>query len=588
MHNTCTPGPPDDPQFLDQWNLLRIGVTNAWAINTGNSDVLLEPTEDSTWWDCDNDGDLDLWFEEYRGYTRLHQNDGDGFFTLATPPSFAQSPGGHGVWADFDNDGYPELFVGGDTETGVRPNALYRGTAGEDFQNVATTTGVALTMATWASAVGDYDNDGWLEISALHGYEGGANAAKTNVLFHKRRDGTFEPDVTPDQLLTVTELVRITPVRPSSSLGGSVTLTSQLSGTWQWYRDAAALDGQTAKTLTLSNSQVQNALYRNLGADSFIRVTNAVTAGFSMSWCGLWADFGNNGTLDLFVVHPFARRNELFSNDGTGRLEPATAGSLPAGAATCYAVWADLDNDGRFDLLTTDSMAATDTPGVLKFHRNLGGWQCRRHNGDSRPGVLGRWLVRHGGEQSVRVCRTSNPSSDSCVAKRESVTGHYASPSRALSSTCNADRSSGQGNPKDLITSRSSMVAIWDLIPQRTFKPAARQSRRTHSVLCNWELTGTTNKSPGCPLSPMTIAGRTFRLLRSENGIGNRMTSPRAKLIEDIVGGVVPRASESVLRLPEPRRASLVLRRYATFDRDQHARFLRQRQWRWQLQHPAS
>jgi hypothetical protein len=123
----------------------------------------------AAWVDYDNDGDLDLWFEEYRGNTSLHQNDGNGFFTLATPASFAQSPGGHGVWADFDNDGYPELFVGGDTETGVRPNALYRGTAGQDFQNVATTTGVALTMATWASAVGDYDNDGWLDIFAFTG-----------------------------------------------------------------------------------------------------------------------------------------------------------------------------------------------------------------------------------------------------------------------------------------------------------------------------------------------------------------------------------------------------------------------------------
>jgi hypothetical protein len=144
------------------------------------------------WVDYDNDGDLDLWFMESRGNTRLHRNDGKGFFSLATPASFAQSPGGQGVWADFDNDGYPELFVGGDTETGVRPNALYRGTAGQDFQNVAAQTGVALTMATLASAVGDYDNDGWLDIFAVHYYEGAANPAKTNVLFHNRGDGTFE------------------------------------------------------------------------------------------------------------------------------------------------------------------------------------------------------------------------------------------------------------------------------------------------------------------------------------------------------------------------------------------------------------
>jgi hypothetical protein len=151
--------------FLQTWSgsFLKVTAAHVGSIvgNPGKS-------YNAAWVDYDNDGDLDLWFEEYRGNTSLHRNDGNGFFTLATPPSFAQSPGGHGVWADFDNDGYPELFVGGDTETGVRPNALYRGTAGEDFQNVATTTGVALTMATWASAVGDYDNDGWLDIFAVY------------------------------------------------------------------------------------------------------------------------------------------------------------------------------------------------------------------------------------------------------------------------------------------------------------------------------------------------------------------------------------------------------------------------------------
>ncbi|MCZ7641059.1 MAG: FG-GAP-like repeat-containing protein [Verrucomicrobia bacterium] len=407
----------------------------------------------AAWVDYDNDGDLDLWFEEYRGNTSLHQNDGEGSFTPATPPSFAQSPGGHGVWADFDNDGYPELFVGGDTETGVRPNALYRGTAGQHFQNVATAAGIALTMATWASAVGDYDNDGWLDIFALHWYEGGANPAKTNVLFHNRGDGTFEPvdvgspirdgtdnrlgarwvdydndgfldlfltcgtsggtttyprlnhlfrnnlaatgnpnhwlkvklhgqaanrsgigakirikatlggqeiwqvreltgngysqtcpgliahfglgdatkadivrvewpsgnvqavtDVAPDQLLTVTEVVRITPVRPSSSLGGSVTLTAQLSGTWQWYHDGVALEGKTAKTLTLSNIQAAEAgrysVVVDTGSDTFTNhVYLLVDTQFeriemgdtTASWGCAWGDYDKDGYPDLFV-----------------------------------------------------------------------------------------------------------------------------------------------------------------------------------------------------------------------------------------------------------------------------------------------
>jgi hypothetical protein len=141
----------------------------------------------AVWVDYDNDGDLDLWIENSQGPGRLHQNNGAGFFTLATPPSFAQSPGGHGVWADLDNDGFPELFIGGDTETGTRANALYRGLAGQNFTNVAVQAGVAITMATWASAVGDYNNDGWLDIFAADW-----TGTRTNVLFLNHRDGTFE------------------------------------------------------------------------------------------------------------------------------------------------------------------------------------------------------------------------------------------------------------------------------------------------------------------------------------------------------------------------------------------------------------
>jgi hypothetical protein len=149
-------------------------------------------TWNGAWADYDNDGDLDLWTEEYQGNTRLLQNNGHGFFNLATPASFAQSPGGYGVWGDVDNDGFAHLFVGGDTASGARPNALYRNLAGQDFSDVAAAAGVAVRMRAFASTLGDYDNDGWLDIFAAYWYEGAADASRTNVLFHNRGDGTFE------------------------------------------------------------------------------------------------------------------------------------------------------------------------------------------------------------------------------------------------------------------------------------------------------------------------------------------------------------------------------------------------------------
>jgi hypothetical protein len=72
---------------------------------------------------------------------------------------------------------------------------------------------------------------------------------------------------------------------------------------------------------------------------------------------------------------------------------------------------------------------------------------------------------------------------------------------------------------------------------------------------------------------PITIAGRTFRLVRSLKGIGNKTTSFREQFIEDIVIRIVPSPKKSFFRHSQPG-ATLGI----SFDRDKNARFSRQRQ----------
>ncbi len=153
--------------------------------------LFIDPPEsyNGAWADYDNDGDLDMFFENARGYSRLHRNEGHGFYTLVTPDCFNLSrAGGPGLWGDYDNDGFLDLFVGGYADLGeAYTNALYHNLAGQGFTNVAVEAGVAVRMCAWATACGDYDNDGWLDLFVADW--GGLEPSR---LFRNRGDGTFE------------------------------------------------------------------------------------------------------------------------------------------------------------------------------------------------------------------------------------------------------------------------------------------------------------------------------------------------------------------------------------------------------------
>jgi len=137
----------------------------------------------------------------------------------------------------------------------------------------------------------------------------------------------------------------------------------------------------------------------------------------------------------------------------------------------------------------------------------------------------------------------------------------------------------------DFMTNLISMVASWDLMPHGTFSPAARQSKRAISTCCNCDEIGTTNRSPAKLLYPMTMARRTFRLVKSVNGIGRRMTSFIEKLIENVIRRVVPGFSQSLLRFPQPRLSfAFVSGSFLSLNGDNNLTPFHQRQWSRQLQ----
>src|SRR5947199_3360188 len=175
-----------------------------------------------TWLDYDRDGRLDLFISNYikldpektpskaepaqcqwkgipvmcgpRGLPGdtnvLFHNNGDGTFSDVSANSGILKPGPRysitAVSYDFDNDGWPDIYVAVDSE----PSILYHNNHDGTFTDVAEMSGCAYNengheQAGMGVAVGDYDCDGWLDIFKTN------FADDTSNLYHNNGDGTF-------------------------------------------------------------------------------------------------------------------------------------------------------------------------------------------------------------------------------------------------------------------------------------------------------------------------------------------------------------------------------------------------------------
>ncbi|MFO0935040.1 MAG: CRTAC1 family protein [Gemmataceae bacterium] len=138
--------------------------------------------------DYNNDGNLDLFI--MRGAwmpvpmrPSLLRNNGNGTFTDVTEQAGLSEPVNtlSASWADFDNDGFLDLFIC--CEAG--PNKLYRNRGNGTFEEVAAKVGLLGKQKVCKGAAWiDYDNDGYPDLLVTY-------ANSTPQLFHNNRNGTF-------------------------------------------------------------------------------------------------------------------------------------------------------------------------------------------------------------------------------------------------------------------------------------------------------------------------------------------------------------------------------------------------------------
>jgi tetratricopeptide (TPR) repeat protein len=316
--------------------------------------------------DYNNDGCMDIlilrgaW--EFPVRKSLLRNNCDGTFTdvtreagLAEPATRTQTA----VWADINNDGYLDLFVG--NENG--PSQLFLNKGDGTFEDISHSSGVDKIAFTKGVAAADYDDDGYVDFYVSNLYGG-------NFLYHNDHHNAFT-DV--------------------SVQAGVHQPQSQSFATWFFDYDNDGLPDLFVTSYFFSNDETirrylglpTNAetmkLYRNLGNGTFQDVTAQVGLDkINMPMGANFGDVDNDGYLDIYLAtggpeFGALAPKMLLRNDGGKRFTDVTAssgtGDLHKGHGTAFA---DLGNNGREDILTSTGGAVPGDAHAFRVYENPG------------------------------------------------------------------------------------------------------------------------------------------------------------------------------------------------------------------------
>jgi len=299
------------------------------------------------WVDYNNDGYLDLyitnWFVDYDHANALYTNDGNGGFTKVTTGAIVTDVQSiSGSWADYDNDGDIDGFVGhSNLDPTPQTNYMYVNNGDGTFTKLSTGS-VATDLGLTSSALwGDFDNDGDVDLFAANHCWSPCTGG-TGLRYY-RNDGD--------------SLARI----ENTSIG----LPGEGDNA---YPSACDFDADGDLDLVYRRDEKRNLVFRNQGDGTFAEDADiAFAADSSVGFS--WADFDNDGDFDLLATG-VAESRLYINNSGVFSRVPVEAYN-PGSWTYVSGAWGDCDNDGDQDLVLV-SMQGMYQPRANTFLINNG------------------------------------------------------------------------------------------------------------------------------------------------------------------------------------------------------------------------
>jgi hypothetical protein len=239
----------------------------------------------------------------------LYRNNGDGTFTdVSAKAGIGKAGARYGLGAvafDFNNDGWPDIFVACDSS----PNLLYRNNHDGTFTDVAMEAGVAVNgdgveQAGMGVGVGDYDGDGFIDLFLPHFTD------DTPILYHSVK-GEFYDDVTNASGLAVN----------TAYVCWGVDFADLDNDGWlDIFHVTGTVYPEVEKVHPEYRFKTPRVVYRNLGNGTFEEVSDrtgaAVLEPHSSRGCA-FGDFNNDGNLDVLILNMSAPPS-LLKNEGGG------------------------------------------------------------------------------------------------------------------------------------------------------------------------------------------------------------------------------------------------------------------------------